>query len=45
MPNGTPIILTDAQGLFRLASNQRQWNASYLTTYGMSFQIQTPLKS
>jgi hypothetical protein len=39
MPNGTPIILTDAQGLFRLASNARQWNASYLTTYGMSFQI------
>jgi hypothetical protein len=43
MPAGTPILVENAQGLFRLASNQRQWSESYLTTYGVSFQIREAL--
>lgn len=38
-PIGTAIVTTNAQGIFRLASNQRTWNASYLRTIGMSFGI------
>lgn len=37
--NGTPIVTTNAQGLFRLATNTRKWSESYLRTYGVSFQI------
>lgn len=37
--SGTAIVTANAQGLFRLASNQRTWNASYLRTIGMSFGI------
>jgi hypothetical protein len=37
--NGTPITVNGAQGLFRLATNQRQWSESYMMTYGLSFQI------
>ncbi len=37
MPNGTPLIITNPVGLFRLATNQRSSSESYLTTYGLSF--------
>jgi hypothetical protein len=37
--SGTGIVTTNAQGLFRLASNQRKWSESYLTTFGISFGI------
>jgi hypothetical protein len=43
IPNGTTIITDSAQGLFRLATSQRQWSESYLTTYGLSFPIREAL--
>jgi hypothetical protein len=39
VPSGTPLITTNTKGLFRLASNQRSWNESYIRTVGLSFHI------
>jgi hypothetical protein len=38
-PNGTPIITQGAQGLFRMKNNVQKYSASYLRTYGLSFEI------
>jgi hypothetical protein len=42
-PAGTSVITRNAQGMFRLADNSSKWSASYLTTYGMTFQIREAL--
>jgi hypothetical protein len=38
-PNGTAIVTTNAQGLFRMKSNVLKYSVSYLRTYGLSFEI------
>lgn len=38
-PNGTAIITTNAQGLFRMMSNSLKYSVSYDKTYRMSFEI------
>ena len=40
---GTTVITRNTQGIFRLADNASKWHASYLTTYGMTFQIREAL--
>jgi hypothetical protein len=37
--NGTAIVTTNAQGLFRMKSNVLKYSVSYLRTYGLSFEI------
>ena len=41
--NGSAIVTTSAQGLFRLASNDRKYSESYAKTFGISFQIREAL--
>jgi hypothetical protein len=36
---GTPIVTSNPQGLFRLATNDPGWSESYQRTWMMSFQI------
>lgn len=37
--DGTPIITTNTQGLFRLASNQSKWSQTEMRVYGLTFLI------
>jgi hypothetical protein len=37
--NGTPLTLTNAKGLFRLASNQNKWSADYTKLSNLSFGV------
>jgi hypothetical protein len=37
--NGTPINVRNAQGLFRMKNNVQRFSASYMRTYGLSFEI------
>jgi len=41
--SGTPIVTTNAQGLFRMKSNTLKYSVSYLRTFGLSFEIREAL--
>ena len=41
--NGTGIIVTGTQGLFRLKANQRKWSVTDARVYGVQFEIREAL--
>lgn len=41
--DGDALILRNARGLFRLASNQRKWSIAESRTYGVTFEIREAL--
>lgn len=40
---GTPVVLSNPQGLFRLGTNDPGWSESYMRTWGLSFPIREAL--
>lgn len=38
IPDGTPLVLANTAGCFRLAENRREWDVDHTLTYGISFK-------